>query len=229
MAGHIQDRWYKVERAADGSSTKAKTSRHGNGMRYRARYVGPHGTEKSKSFPDRQKRRAEEWLAEIEADMLWGQYVDPKAGRVTFQQYAERWLAGLTTDIATRILVERHLRRHALPRLGTRPLGSFRPVHIRDVRARSGELPDLRWLRAQRCADVRAVLSAAVDGTWPGIRAARGSVRPPAAAVRRVVPWRTTDVRAVREAFPPTIRPSLTWAVAAGFAREKSRDSPCPR
>ncbi|GAA4558535.1 hypothetical protein GCM10023097_68290 [Streptomyces collinus] len=77
MAGHIQDRWYKTEPGPDGKPTRVKTDRYGNGLRYRARYVGPDGTEKSKSFPDRQKRRAEEWLAETAADMSRGQYVDP--------------------------------------------------------------------------------------------------------------------------------------------------------
>ncbi|MGI5369913.1 hypothetical protein [Streptomyces iakyrus] len=37
-------------------------------MRYRARYVGPDGTEKSKSFPDKQRRLADAWLINIEAE-----------------------------------------------------------------------------------------------------------------------------------------------------------------
>jgi hypothetical protein len=46
-------------------------------MRYRARYVGPDGTKKSKSFPDRQKRLAEQWLAQTEADMARGNTSTP--------------------------------------------------------------------------------------------------------------------------------------------------------
>ncbi len=91
MAGHIQDRWYKTETGSDGRLVKAKTERYGTGMRYRARYVGPDGTEKSKSFPDRQKRLAEQWLANVEVDIARGQYIDPRAGRLTLRQYAERW------------------------------------------------------------------------------------------------------------------------------------------
>lgn len=79
MAGHIQDRWYKTSIALDGKTTKVKSDRHGSGLRYRARYVGPDGTEKSKAFRDGQKRLAEQWLAQIEADMTRGQYVDPRA------------------------------------------------------------------------------------------------------------------------------------------------------
>lgn len=62
-------------------------------MRYRARYISPDGTVKSKSFHDRQKRLAEQWLTHIEADMSRGQDIDPSAGRITFQQYGEKWLA----------------------------------------------------------------------------------------------------------------------------------------
>ncbi|MCH5675655.1 site-specific integrase, partial [Streptomyces sp. CME 23] len=62
MAGHIQDRWYRTETGPDGKPVRVKTERYGTGLRYRARYIGPDGTEKSKSFPDRQKRLAEQWL-----------------------------------------------------------------------------------------------------------------------------------------------------------------------
>lgn len=86
MAGHVQDRWYKVDTGTDGKTIKVKTDRFGIGLRYRARYVGPDGSEKSKSFPDKQKRKAEQWLANIEADMSRGDYVDPVAGKVTFEQ-----------------------------------------------------------------------------------------------------------------------------------------------
>jgi hypothetical protein len=121
VAGHIQDRWYKSEAGPDGKTKRVRTDRYGKGMRYRARYVGPDGTEKSQSFPDRQKRRAEEWLAQTEADMSRGQYVDPRAARTTFKQYAEEWLKTQTTTLNTRSSVETQVRRHAVPYLGPRP------------------------------------------------------------------------------------------------------------
>ena len=43
MAGHIQDRWYKTENDDNGKPRRVKTDRHGTGMRYRARYIGPEG------------------------------------------------------------------------------------------------------------------------------------------------------------------------------------------
>lgn len=114
MAGHIQDRWYKTETGPNVKPAKVKTDRYGSGLRYRARYVAPDGSEKSKSFPDRQKRLAEQWLAHIEADMSRGQYIDPNAGKITFKAFASDWLASQTTDAATRVAVESRLRTPSL-------------------------------------------------------------------------------------------------------------------
>ncbi|MGW3430605.1 tyrosine-type recombinase/integrase [Streptomyces melanosporofaciens] len=218
MAGHIQDRWYKTESGPDGKPVKVKTERYGTGMRYRARYVGPDGTEKSKSFPDRQKRRAEEWLAETAADMSRGQYVDPKAARITFQQYAERWIAGQTTDPSTRILVETHLRLHAFPRIGSRPLGSFRPVHIREFVRDLEHAPIAAAYARNIYADARAVLSAAVDdGHLARNPCAAASVRPPAVSARRVVPWLPPQVRAVRNALAERYRAMVDVGSGCGL------------
>ena len=68
MAGHVQDRWDKTEKDATGKPVRVRSERYGVGLRYRARYIGPDGTEKSKSFPGKQKRQADLWLAAVEAD-----------------------------------------------------------------------------------------------------------------------------------------------------------------
>ncbi|QKV93196.1 site-specific integrase [Streptomyces sp. NA02950] len=217
MAGHIQDRWYKTE-TADGKARRVKTDRHGTGMRYRARYIGPDGTEKSKSFPDKQKRLADQWLAHIEADMSRGQYIDPTAGRITFRQYAEKWHASQTTNVSTRDMVEMRLRRHAYPYLGSRPLGSFQPGHIRD------------WVHAlERAgvagsygrtiyANVRALLSAAVDdGHLNRNPCDAGTVRAPAIEPKRLVPWEADRVFAVRDGLPEIFRPMVDLAAGCGL------------
>ncbi|MFH9941281.1 hypothetical protein ACH4OT_18415 [Streptomyces murinus] len=67
-----------------------------------------------------------QWLAHIEADMPRGQYVDPAASRVS--------LSPVRREVAetTRESVDSAVRGHAIPYLGQRPLGSFKPEHIRD-------------------------------------------------------------------------------------------------
>jgi len=217
MAGHVQDRWYKTE-IVNGKPVKVKTERHGTGMRYRARYIGPDGTEKSQSFPDRQKRKADEWLANIEADMSRGQYVDPRAGKVTFAAFAESWLAGQTTDLSSQDRVERQLRLHVGPYLGTRPLATFQPSHIRS------------WTRALEDAGLSsnyrrviyntasAVFNAAVDDgylTRSPFRAA--TVRPPKRPEGRVKPWTAERVFAVRDALDPRVQTVIDLGAGCGM------------
>ncbi|MFF4649359.1 tyrosine-type recombinase/integrase [Streptomyces sp. NPDC001380] len=218
MAGHVQDRWYKTEPGPDGKPVKVKTDRHGTGMRYRARYIGPDGTERSQSFPDRQKRQAEAWLAKIEADMSRGQYIDPRAGRVTFRQYALDWLASQTTDPSTREAVERRLRLHAFPHLGSRPLGSFQPSH---VRAWARTLEDLGLASSYRrviFGNVSAALTAAVDDGHLARNPCRaGSIKPPAPSPGRIKPWSADRVFAVRAGLPARFRAMVDLGAGCGL------------
>lgn len=207
MAGHIQDRWYKTETGPDGKKRRVKTDRHGTGKRYRARYIGPDGTEKSASFPDGEKRRAEKWLTKVKADMDTGQYVDPAAGRMTFRQYAEKWLKELTTDPVSRDAVSGRLRLHAFPHLGARPLGSFQPEHIRAwLSDLEKAVPNATYRRAIYDS-VSAVLNAAVDDRkLPKNPCHARSVKPPQPEPTRVRPWTSERVFAVRAGLPERYR-----------------------
>ncbi|MGN9786627.1 tyrosine-type recombinase/integrase [Nonomuraea sp. ZG12] len=203
MAGHVQDRWYKTEAGPDGKTKRVRTDRYGKGMRYRARYVGPDGTEKSQSFPDRQKRQAEEWLAQTAADMSRGRYIDPRAARVTFRQFAEKWLQERSGDPNTRASIGSQLRIHAFPYLGARPLGSFQPGHIRTW-IKQLEENGVRGSYAKTIySNVRSVLSAAVDdGHLTRNPCSARSVKAPKIETKRVAPWTIERVFAVRAALP---------------------------
>ncbi|MFI6941987.1 tyrosine-type recombinase/integrase [Streptomyces sp. NPDC050418] len=203
MAGHIQDRWFKVETSPDGKQVKVKSDRHGVGLRYRARYIAPDGTEKSKSFPDKQKRLAENWLTNIEADMTRGQYIDPRAARTTFREYAERWLAALTTDLTSRAAVEGRLRLHALPYLGARPIGSFQPEHIREWNRQLEAALSSPTYRRLIFDAVSSVFNAAVDDRLLATNPCRArSVKAPRPTPSRVHPWTAAQVFAVRSGLP---------------------------
>lgn len=203
MAGHIQDRWYKTEHGPTGKPVRVKTDRYGIGLRYRARYIGPDGTEKSKSFPDRQKRKAEEWLTRIEADMDAGQYIDPKAGQIVFRDYGEKWLGGLTTDLGSQEVVCRRIRLHAFPYLGTRPMGSFKPEHMRTwLNALQSAVPNGTYRRAIYDS-VSSLFNAAVDdGVIKSNPCHAQSVKPPTPEQRLIVPWTEDRVLTVRSGMP---------------------------
>ncbi|RFC75511.1 site-specific integrase [Streptomyces sp. AcE210] len=218
MAGHIQDRWYKTETDTAGKTHRAKSDRYGTGMRYRARYVAPDGTERSRSFPDKQKRLAEAWLTQIAADMNRGQYVDPSAGKVTFQQFATQWLASQTTDVATIVAMELRFRLHAFPHIGSRSLSAFQPGHIRS------------WARAlkdsgiassyQRVifANVSAVFAAAVDDGLIARNPCRaGSVKAPKLDARKLKPWTHERVLAVRDGLPAPYATTVDVGAGCGL------------
>ncbi|WP_327392961.1 MULTISPECIES: tyrosine-type recombinase/integrase [unclassified Streptomyces] len=219
MAGHIQDRWYKTITGPDGKTGKVKTDRHGTGKRYRARYVGPDGTEKSQSFPDGQKRRAEKWLSKTQADMDSGSYVDPAAGRITFERFAvDEWMPTQTTDPATRESVEMRLRLHAFPHIGSRAMDAFRSSHLK-LWMRGLEQAGLSAAyRRGIFAHVSTVFSAAVEERV--IRenpCSARSVKPPKRDPRRVRPWPTERVTAVRRALPGTCQAMVELAAGCGM------------
>lgn len=218
MAGHIQDRWYKTETDAVGKSRRVRTDRYGTGMRYRARYVGPDGTEKSKSFRDKEKRLAEKWLAQVEADMSRGHYVDPRAARTTFREYAERWVRTHTGEINSREAAERRLRLHAYPHIGSRPLGSFKPEHIRAWIAKLEATVPAESHRRIIVGTVSAALSAAVDDGLLGKNPCRArTVQLPKPGSPRVTPWTAEQVFGVRTALQRHYRAAVDVGAGCGL------------
>ncbi len=57
--------------------------------RWRARYRDEEGREHARHF--RRRQDAQRWLDEVTASVVTGQYVDPKAGRVTFASFYREW------------------------------------------------------------------------------------------------------------------------------------------
>jgi integrase len=107
--------------------------------RWRARYRDDTGREHARHF-DR-KLDAQRWLDGVTASVVTGQYVGPKAGRVTFREYAEGWRATAVHRQATRDRVERALRLHVYPVLGDQPIGSIRASTVQAmVTAAAGTL-----------------------------------------------------------------------------------------
>ena len=84
------------------------------GGSWRARYYGPDGRQRSKSF--KRKSDAERWLAQQHAQMTKGDWIDPARGRITFGEYAPCWLETRTSaKPKTRHQQASLLRLHILP------------------------------------------------------------------------------------------------------------------
>src|SRR3954471_4754025 len=115
----------------------ASISKHANGQ-YRARYRDDAGRQHARHF--RRKIDAQRWLDEVTASVVTGQYVDPRAGKVSFGDYAEQWRAAQVHRPSSQAHIETMLRRHAYPTFGDRPLSSILPSEIQAWVQRIGAL-----------------------------------------------------------------------------------------
>lgn len=207
---HIEDRW---EKTVDGR--RVRTDRYGQGKRWRARYLDPDGTERGKMFA--RKTDAERWLASVSADVLRGTYVDPDAGKVTFADFAERWLEAQTFTETTREITELRIRLHAVPHLGDRELRAIKPSVIQAwLRKLQRELAPT-YVRTV-LTNVSSVFNAAVDdGLIPRNPCRAHSVKPPKIERRKVEPWTVERVQAVIDALPDRYRAVAVVAAGCGL------------
>ena len=96
--------------------------------RWQARYRDPDGRQRSRTFT--RKLDAQRWLTTLESAKLTGGYVDPRAGRITFRDYAEDWRSRQLWRESTAARVESDLRVHLYPALGSMPLAAVRPSDL---------------------------------------------------------------------------------------------------
>jgi len=83
---NVRDLWWVTDRA---TGEKVKTTRHGQGARWLARYRDEHGKDQTKTFA--KKVDAQRWLADEQSKMNRGEWIDPRAGRVTLRGFYEEW------------------------------------------------------------------------------------------------------------------------------------------
>lgn len=214
--GYVEDRWYRTVKQ-DGQPVRVKSDRFGQGLRYRVRYLGPDGRERNESFPDRQKRTAEAFLATVEADKVRGNFIDPNAGRLLFGTYAEQWLRTARLDESTRETVEYRVRKHLLPFLGQRQLGAIKPGTIREWdRSMEGKLA--LSTRSVVFAHLRTILNAAVDDQKIAKNPCSArSVVQPEPVQKKIVPWTSEQVATVRSKLPERYRLLVDLGAGCGL------------
>lgn len=218
IVGHIEDRWYKTLPGPGGAkSVRVRTDRYGRGDRYRVRYIAPDGRERSKSFPDRAKRAAEEFLAGVEADKLRGSYIDPAAGKQPFDEFAEQWLRTHRLDESTRPTVRSRVRNHLISYFGSRAIGSIRPSTIRDWNAQLVAKRLSVNTRVVLFAHLSGILTAAVDDGLIGKNPCSAkSVGAPSPTFPKIVPWPAGTVAAIRAAISPRYRAVVDLGAGCG-------------
>jgi integrase len=187
--------------------------------RWQARFRDSTGREHAQRFE--RKVDAQRWLDEATAGLVTGQYVDPKAGTVTFREYAEQWREIQVHRPSSRAHVETMLRRHAYPTLGNRPMSSILPS---DVQA---------WVRRLEAGGVDrkplapatiGVVHSLVAGVFKSAVRDRRIVSNPSEGTKlprverqKVVPPTTEQVEVLRDAMPEVLRALVTFAAGTGL------------
>lgn len=159
------------------------------------------------------KLDADRHRAEVEHRLNTGNYIDPAAGRVTFQVYAERWRAMQPHRENTAMRVESQLTKHAYPAFGNRPVGALRTS---ELQAFVTGLPLEPSSARSVFSTVRAVLSAAVRDRLIGHDPADG-VKLPEMPRRQIVPLSLDAVNALYAAMPPRFRALVVVGAGTGL------------
>ena len=127
-------------------------------VRWRARYRGPDGRERSQTFDRRTD--AEQFLTQVEGDKARGSWIDPVRGELALAEWAERWL-GTTVHLKpkTRVGYESLLRSQILPVFGKAHIAAIRPLDVREWLARM----QAAGLSASRCRQACHLLGSILD------------------------------------------------------------------
>lgn len=200
MSGHIEDRWKRADRK-------------GKGNRWRVRWREDDGRQRNKMFA--RKADAERHLAEVVSSMARGTYLDPGAGRVCFRDYAETWRTAQAHRPTTAAQAETHLRRHAYPVLGDRPLGAVRRTEVQALVTRLAETlapSTVRTVHSYVAAVFKAAVADRLIATSPCQRIAL-----PKATPARVEPLSVDAVEALADAVPDRYRALLVLGAGTGL------------
>ena len=180
---------------------------------WQATVRGPDGRERTKTF--RTMVEAQRWRTAELVAMNAGEWVDPRAGKVAFGDFAEDWRRSQVHRPATADLVESHMRNHVLPKFGARPLASIRPSDVQTwVKGLSDDLAPATIKLVFRYTSM--VFKAAVVDGLIARNPCVGAKLPPRPRVQ-VVPLETAEVLAVIEAMPDHLRCAAALGAGTGL------------
>ena len=188
----------------------------GKHVSWRARYRAPDGRERSKTFTRRVD--AERWLTSTSADVLRGDWIDPKLGRMTFREWEERWETTIVhLRPRTRELNVGVARNYLLPRFGDWRLAR---ITTSDVKAMlSEELAANRLSHSairRHVLVLRSILNAAIEDGRITRNPCRGVKLPPenSRPMRFLEP---DEIARLVAAHPEHYRPLILTAAYVGL------------
>lgn len=212
MPGYIEDRWYKK----DASGKHAiPTERHGKGKRYKV--AGVPGV-RARSFPDKQKKAAEAWLAKAQAESARDEFIDPRDGNMLLREYVEKhWWPSRTGDPATLETVSRRVRNQILPYLGSLPLRQIKVASLRQwLKELEGVISPGTAVAAWGY--LNNILDCAVDDERIRKNPCRATtIKAPSKPPTKARAWSRERVAAVQAALPAMYRILVDIGVGAGL------------
>jgi integrase len=217
--GHVQDRWFRKEvDPATGKVRKVKTALHGTGHRYKVRYIDPDGVERSRSFPDRCKWEADDFLVEVESSKREGKYVNVHAGKITFKAHAENWLKGQSPDRATREALRSRLESRIYPFFKKRSVNAITSSTIREWLGQLDESNYSQNYRTVLFTIVSSVLDAAVEERLIHANPCKAqTIKRPVSPAANIVIWSRKRVDAIERHIDALFRPAVVIGAGCGL------------
>lgn len=117
----VSKRLRKVGVDANGKNVYKQTG-------WQVRYVDPDGAERRRSFTT--QKAAQRFANEVEVHKNRGTYIDPAAGKVTFEEYAEEWRKVQPWRPGTAETTRLRLEKYVYPELGAKPIASIRRTDV---------------------------------------------------------------------------------------------------
>jgi integrase len=202
--------------------------RHGSnikqtpGGRWQASFRKLDGREASKTFDRRTD--AARWRREGLAARDRGEYVDPKAGRVTVREFGEQWRTSqLHHRPATVQHVETVLRRHVYPYIGDKPLNRVLRTDIEALVKRwvaDGAAP--RTVGDSRFPSVQSLFGAAVKSDVIRKSPCVG-VKLPEIVAAKIVPLTAEQVETLATAIDPRLQALVLLGYGCGTRVSEAR------
>jgi integrase len=181
------------------------------GSRWFARYRDHTGHEHAQRF-DR-KVDAQRWIDEATTALVTGQYVDPRAGRVTLRECAEAWRLAAPHAPTMRDKVARTLKLHLYPELGDLPVSAIRPSAVQSWASGLSLAPASAKVALGY---LSSVFRAAVRDRLVAANPCDGVSVPPARRREVWIPDRAT-VEALRQQLPERYRAVVDLVAGSGI------------
>lgn len=131
--------------------------------RYQARYPSPDGVMRPAPETFATVRDADDWLAEKRTEIRRGDWQDPDAGAVNFEEYATLWVKERRLSPTTDELYRRLLRLHILPAFEDLDLDEITAPRVRSWRSERLDSTGAETTVAKSYRLLKAILETAVE------------------------------------------------------------------